>query len=145
MKYLLPTFFLLSMWTIGYLHVGVILLTTRTLWDRDYIKRSTDQAKSRPDGGVLLCELGMCNPCTTRVRDSKCQLYPCACWKWETQQIYSKKLRLTRNQRKIFDSGENDSLLSPGLHSRSPVVSNFGSSSSSLATFQYSCHAKTPN
>ena len=49
--------FLLSM-TIGYLHVGVILLTTRILWDPDDIKRSTDLAKSRPDGGVLLCELG---------------------------------------------------------------------------------------
>ena len=58
MKYLLPAFvFILSM-TIGYLHVGVILLTTRILWDPDYIKRSTDLAKSRPDGGVLLCELG---------------------------------------------------------------------------------------
>ena len=54
MTYLLPALilFLLSM-TIGYLHVGVILLTTRILWDPDYIKRSTDLAKSIPDGGVL--------------------------------------------------------------------------------------------
>ena len=44
--------------TIGYLHVGVSLLTTRILWDPELIKRSTDLAKSRPDGGVLLCELG---------------------------------------------------------------------------------------
>ena len=43
---------------IGYLHVGVILLTARILWDPDYIKCSTDLAKSRPDGRVLLCELG---------------------------------------------------------------------------------------
>lgn len=27
---------------------------------------------------------------------------------------------------KSFDSDENDNLLSPGLHYRSPVVSNFG-------------------
>ena len=102
MKYLLPAFgFILSM-TIGYLRVGVILLTTRIPWDPDYIKRSTDLAKSRPNGGVLLCELGMCKSCTTRARDSKCQSYPFACWKWETQQIDSRKLRLTRNQRKIF-------------------------------------------
>ena len=40
--------------TIGYLHVGVILLTTRILWEPDYIKRSTYLAKSRPDGGVFL-------------------------------------------------------------------------------------------
>ena len=46
--------FLLSM-TIGYLHVGVILLTTRILWDPDYIKRSTDLAKSRPDGREFYC------------------------------------------------------------------------------------------
>ena len=57
MKFLLPAIVLLSM-TIGYLHAGVILLTTRILWDPDYIKRSTDLAKSRPDGGVLQCELG---------------------------------------------------------------------------------------
>ena len=58
MKYLLPAFVFILGMTIGYLHVGVILLTTRILWDPDYIKRSTDLAKSRPDGGVLLGELG---------------------------------------------------------------------------------------
>ena len=42
--------------TIGYLHVGVSLLTTRILYSPDYIKRSIDWAKSKPDGGVLLCE-----------------------------------------------------------------------------------------
>ena len=44
--------------TIGHLHVGVILLTNRILWDPDYIKHSTDLAISRPDGEVFLCELG---------------------------------------------------------------------------------------
>ena len=40
--------------------VGVILLTTRILLAPDYIRPSTDcGAKSRPDGGVLLCESSM--------------------------------------------------------------------------------------
>ena len=63
--------FLLSM-TIGYLHVGVILLKTRIsriLWTPDYVKRSTDWAKSRPDGGILLGESRV--QVTSRARDMK--------------------------------------------------------------------------
>ena len=86
--------------TIGYLHVGVSLLTTRILWDPDYIKHSTDLAISRPDGEVFLCELGSVQVVYHSCEDSKCQYYPCTCWKWETQQIDSRKLRLTRNNKK---------------------------------------------
>ena len=56
--------FLLSM-TIGYLHVGIILLTSRILLPQSV----TDWAKSRPDRGVLLCESSMQVPLVQRIRN----------------------------------------------------------------------------
>ena len=57
--------FLLSM-TIGYLHVGVILLTTipESFKPPNYVKRSTDYgAKSRPDGEDFLSVNQVCISC----------------------------------------------------------------------------------
>ena len=56
--------FLLSM-TIGYLHVGVILLTSRILLPQSV----TDWAKSRRDCGVLLCESSIQVPLVQRIRN----------------------------------------------------------------------------
>ena len=57
--------FLLSM-AIGYLHVGVILLTTiqESFKPPNYVKRSTDYgAKSRPDGEDFLSVNQVCISC----------------------------------------------------------------------------------
>ena len=56
--------FLLIM-TIGYLHVGVILLTSRILLPQSV----TDWAKSTPECGVLLCESSMQVPLVQRIRN----------------------------------------------------------------------------
>ena len=60
--------FLLSM-TIGYLHVGVILLNSRILLRGLLPQSVTDWAKSRPDCGVLLCESSMQVPLVQRIRN----------------------------------------------------------------------------
>ena len=76
------------------IHVSVISLSTRILYAPYYIKRYTDWAKFRPDGGVLLCESSVqvvwnVNSILARGESEK-----------PNESTVERKLKLTRNQRR---------------------------------------------
>ena len=113
--------------TIGYLHVGVISLTTRILWYPDYIKRSTDLGRVQARRWSFTVWIRECASRMLHVRGTL--NVNCILSRAESEKPNKSTLENWDElgiKEKSFDSDENDSLLSPGLHYRSSVVSNFG-------------------
>ena len=88
--------------TIGYWRVSVILLTTKIARLQVLHKeRSTNWAKSRPDGGVLLCESSVQVTLVRRTQKVNCILARAESEK-PNELTLERNLRLITKQRKIF-------------------------------------------